>query len=75
MTEVYLDHAATTKLSKEALGAMLPYLLNEYGNPSSQYSIGERARKAVTKAREQIAAALVVQSGGNLFYFWWNRSR
>ena len=58
MTEVYLDHAATTKLSKEALGAMLPYLLNEYGNPSSQYSIGERARKAVTKAREQIAAAL-----------------
>ena len=58
MTEVYLDHAATTKLSKEALGAMLPYLLNEYGNPYSQYSIRERARKAVTKAREQIAAAL-----------------
>ena len=58
MTEVCLDHAATTKLSKEALGAMLPYSLNEYGNPSSQYSIGERARKAVTKAREQIAAAL-----------------
>ncbi|MDY2922864.1 MAG: cysteine desulfurase family protein [Eubacterium sp.] len=58
MTEVYLDHAATTKLSKEALGAMLPYLLNEYGNPSSQYSMGERARKAVTKAREQIASTL-----------------
>ncbi len=52
---VYADNSATTKLSKKALDAMMPYLTEEYGNASSLYSMGGRARAAVDAAREQIA--------------------
>jgi cysteine desulfurase len=55
---VYLDHAATTPLRPEALDAMLPYLTEEYGNPSSTHGPGRRARLALDEARESVAQDL-----------------
>ncbi len=52
---IYLDHAATTKVDPHVLAAMMPFLQNEYGNPSSLYQLAHRARAAVEEAREQIA--------------------
>ena len=51
---IYLDNAATTKTAPEAVEAMLPYFTDFYGNPSSIYSLGASAQKAVEEAREQI---------------------
>ena len=56
--QVYLDHGATSPLREEALEAMLPYLQDKYGNPSSMHSSGRDARHAVERAREQTALAL-----------------
>ncbi len=55
---VYADNSATTKLSKTALDAMMPYLTDEFGNASSLYSMGGKARAAVDAARKQIADAI-----------------
>jgi len=55
---VYLDNAATTPLDKEVLDAMLPYMSNHFGNPSSIHSHGREVRSAIEKARKQIAAFL-----------------
>jgi len=55
---IYLDHAATSPLRREALDAMLPHLTTEWGNPSSPHAIGRRARHALDEARERVAAAL-----------------
>lgn len=55
---IYLDNAATTKLSSEVLDSMMPYLTTQYGNPSSIYSIGRENRKAIENARGQVAKAL-----------------
>lgn len=55
---IYADHAATTKLSPRALEAMMPFLTEEYGNASSLYAPGRRARRAVDKARETVAACV-----------------
>ena len=56
--QIYLDNAATTKMSRTALQAMLPYFNEQYGNPSSLYSFGQKAQEALTQARERIAAQL-----------------
>ncbi len=56
--QVYLDHGATSPLRKEALEAMLPFLQDKYGNPSSLHSPGREVRKAVERAREETALAL-----------------
>jgi len=58
MDKVYLDNNATTKVDEEVLKEMLPYLQNEYGNPSSIYSLGRNAKKAVEEARGKVASAL-----------------
>lgn len=55
---VYLDNAATTPITKPVLDAMIPYLTEQYGNPSSLYSLGRTAHKAIETAREQIATAI-----------------
>lgn len=55
---IYLDNAATTPITKPVLDAMMPYLTEQYGNPSSLYSLGRTAHKAVETAREQIATAI-----------------
>ena len=55
---IYADHAATTALSERALAAALPFFRENYGNASSAYSFGKQARKAVERAREQVACAV-----------------
>ena len=59
--QIYADNAATTRLSDTALKAMLPYLQQEYGNPSSLHSVGQRAQEALTDARVRIAQRLGCQ--------------
>lgn len=54
---IYADNAATTAVSKRVLDAMLPYMTEHFGNPSSIYKLGRDAERAVTEAREKIAAA------------------
>ena len=58
---IYMDNAATTATRPEVLEAMLPYFTEHYGNPSSIHSVGRDARRAVEKARAQVAAALGAQ--------------
>ena len=53
---LYLDHNATTPIDPEVRSSMLPWLENEFGNPSSVYSLGRRASAALAKAREQVAS-------------------
>ena len=53
---VYLDHSATTPLDPEVLQAMMPYLTEEFGNASSVYDLGQRARQAIDQARDEVAA-------------------
>lgn len=60
---VYADNAATTQVSPRVLEAMLPFYKEEYGNPSSVYSIGRQAKEALDKARKQVADALGAQPG------------
>ena len=55
---IYADNAATTKMSRAAIDAMLPYMDKSYGNPSSLYAFGQRAREALEDARSRIAACL-----------------
>ena len=55
---IYADNAATTRMSKTAIEAMLPYMDKIYGNPSSLHSIGQEANEALTRARERVAACL-----------------
>ncbi len=55
---IYADNAATTALSKPVLEEMMPYLTTEYGNASSLYDLGGRAKMAVERARGQVAAAI-----------------
>ena len=56
--QVYADNAATTKLSKTALEAMLPYFETVYGNPFSLHSVGQEAKEALEAARETVAGCL-----------------
>lgn len=55
---IYADNAATTKLDREAFEAMVPWLTEEYGNPSQPYSFSRSAKKALSDARETIAACI-----------------
>ncbi len=55
---VYADNAATTSVSKTALDAMLPYLTDFYGNPSSLYAFGQKAQEALAASRETVAACI-----------------
>ncbi len=67
MKVVYFDHSATTAVKREVLNQMLPYFNIEYGNPSSLYSIGRSAKKAVERARRQVANAINCKA--NEIYF------
>lgn len=64
---IYLDHAATTPVSKAVLGAMLPFFTESFGNASSVYGTGREARKAVETARRQVAAAIGAEPRDILF--------
>ncbi|MCL4515713.1 MAG: cysteine desulfurase [Firmicutes bacterium] len=70
--KVYLDYNATTPVDPEVFAAMVPFLREEYGNPSSSHWLGQKAKKAVEKARQQVANLLecnpdevVFTSGGS----------
>ena len=58
MTLIYLDNNATTRVAPEVFEAMLPYLTESYGNPSSVHQVGTRASVALKEAREKTAAFL-----------------
>ena len=69
---IYLDYNATTPIDPSVKEAMLPYLEEEFGNPSSSYAYGQRAKEAVERAREQVAALIratpeeiILTSGGS----------
>jgi len=64
---VYFDNAATTALSKEVLEAMLPYMTEHFGNPSSIYSYGRETRLAIENARKTVAKILGVKPGAIFF--------
>lgn len=66
-TRIYFDNAATTALSPEVLEAMLPYMKENFGNPSSIYSYGRETRLAVENARKSVAKALGVKPGSIFF--------
>ena len=55
---IYADNAATTKVSRAAIEAMIPCLEEQYGNPSSLYTLGQRAKEILEEARDKIAAAI-----------------
>ncbi len=61
MTLNYFDHNATTRVDDAVMAAMLPYFQQEFGNASSRHAYGTVARRAIDKAREQVAAAVGVQ--------------
>jgi len=67
MSEVYLDHAATTALAPEVRAAMRPFLEGEFGNPSSRHPLGVRAAEAVERARGQVARAVCVAPRNVIF--------
>ena len=54
----YFDNSATTKIKDEVLDAMLPYLTSQYGNASSIYSLGRESKRAIEKARKQVASLI-----------------
>ena len=58
MSDIYLDNNATTPLAPEARQAMLPYLSEHFGNPSSIHRLGQRSAYALSQAREQVAALI-----------------
>jgi len=69
---IYADNAATTKMTESVINSMLPYFNEVYGNPSSLHSVGQRAKEALTSAREEIAACfncspdeIIFTSGGS----------
>lgn len=64
---LYFDHAATTPIRPEVIGAMQPWLAEGFGNPSSLYSLGRHARLAIDTAREAVAGALGCEFGEAIF--------
>lgn len=64
---IYADHAATAPLSPTALEAMRPFLGQEYGNPSTLYSLARKPRKAISDARAYIAEAIHAEPSEIIF--------
>ena len=67
MKFVYADNAATTAVSPKVVEAMLPYMTENYGNPSSLYAFGVTAAHAIAKARHQVASVLNCDDGEVFF--------
>ena len=55
---MYLDNSATTKISEDVLKEMMPYLKEDFGNPSTLYSIGRESKKALEESRQRIATSI-----------------
>ena len=78
---IYADNAATTRISDVAFENMLPFLREQYGNASSQYSLGAKAKRAIEQSRRQVAVAIgaepseiIFTSGGSEANSWILRS-
>ena len=56
--EIYADNGATTKMCRPAIDTMVRYMEEEYGNPSTLYQIGQKAKEGVEQAREDIAGVI-----------------
>ncbi len=67
MSRIYFDNAATTALDPKVLDAMMPYLTEKFGNPSSVYSYGRESRLAIENARKTVAKILNCHPG-ELFF-------
>ncbi|HSD67653.1 MAG TPA: aminotransferase class V-fold PLP-dependent enzyme, partial [Vicinamibacteria bacterium] len=67
MRRVYLDHNATTPVDPRVLEAMMPFLGDDYGNPSSLHWFGQRARAAVEQARAQVATLVGADPAASVF--------
>jgi cysteine desulfurase len=67
MERIYFDNAATTALAPDVLEAMMPYLTEKFGNPSSIYSYGRETKMAIENARKQVAKFLGVTPGEIFF--------
>jgi len=67
MKRIYLDHAATTPMRHEVVEAMLPFLRERFGNPSTLYSYGQEAKKAIDGAREKVAQVMNANSSEIVF--------
>lgn len=65
---IYADNAATTKMSKAAIDAMLPYMEEYYGNPSSLYAFGQQAKEALEKCPEPDRGLPPCRSAGGHVY-------
>ena len=64
---IYADNAATTRISDLAFEKMLPFLREQYGNASSQYSLGAKAKHAIEQARQQVATAIGAEAAEIIF--------
>ena len=67
ISKIYLDNNATTKVDEEVYNVMLPYLKEEYGNPSSIYSFGKEVKEEINKARKNVADLLNVNPENIIF--------
>ena len=67
MSSLYFDNSATTKVKQEVINAMLPYYNKEFGNPSSMYTLGRNAKRAIEVARENVAK--LINANSNEIYF------
>jgi cysteine desulfurase len=67
MANVYFDHNSTTALKPQVLEAMMPFMSNQHGNPTSQHSYGRQARDAIEQARQQVAKAVGAQANQVIF--------
>jgi cysteine desulfurase len=68
MRKIYADNSATTKIAPAVLDKMMPYLTEVYGNPSSLYQIGGKAKEALEKSRENIAKNLGAKFPSEIFF-------
>jgi cysteine desulfurase len=72
--KIYLDNAATTPLDPEVFEAMKPFMLEDFGNPSSTHSHGRKVRAAIESGRKKIAELLNCTPGEIIFTSGWHRS-
>ena len=65
---IYADHAATTAVSPSVIQAMLPFLTEHYGNPSSMYHLSEAPKAAIARARAQVQQAIGAKHAREIYF-------
>ena len=68
MKNIYVDHAATTKIKKEVIDSMMPYLTEKYGNPSAGYSLGKKSKDAIEESREKVCKAIGAEYTDEIYF-------